>query len=136
MCQCAVANRLPADYDQYYASLAASNSTSAQDTPALTNLDEFGEDDEDVKPNVEYLDSLNEYRKRSRSTEDVGGDRGPSKTPKLNGHSPSNGFTPSVPQPEPEPPLMPAVEELAPEAPLDDPIVYGEYHATLRLHVH
>lgn len=31
------------------------------------------DDDEDRKPNVEYLDSLNDYRKRSRSTEDIGG---------------------------------------------------------------
>lgn len=30
------------------------------------------DDDEDRKPNVQYLDSLNAYRKRSRSTEDVG----------------------------------------------------------------
>ncbi|GJE85312.1 TFIIE alpha subunit-domain-containing protein [Phanerochaete sordida] len=110
-------------YDQYYASLAASNVTSAQDTPALTNLDEFGEDDEDVKPNVEYLDSLNEYRKRSRSTEDIGVDRGPSKTPKLNGHTPSNGFTPSVPEPEPELPITSA-DEPAPEGLVDDSIVY------------
>ncbi|KAI0792285.1 hypothetical protein C8Q75DRAFT_752189 [Abortiporus biennis] len=67
-------------YDQYYASLAAS----AQVTPAIPDLgSEFGEE-EDVKPNVEYLDSLNEYRKRSRSSEDPGG-RGPSKTPRLNG---------------------------------------------------
>ena len=57
-----------ADYDQYYASLAASADPSGQPTPGLS---EFGED-EDVKPNVEYLDSLNEYRKRSRSREDVG----------------------------------------------------------------
>ncbi len=57
-----------ADYDQYYASLAASVDPSTQPTPGLS---EFGEE-EDVKPNVEYLDSLNEYRKRSRSREDVG----------------------------------------------------------------
>lgn len=55
-------------YDQYYASLAASVDPSTQPTPGLS---EFGEE-EDVKPNVEYLDSLNEYRKRSRSREDVG----------------------------------------------------------------
>ncbi|EKM57664.1 uncharacterized protein PHACADRAFT_251430 [Phanerochaete carnosa HHB-10118-sp] len=110
-------------YDQYYASLVASNSTSAQDTPALTNLSEFGEEEEDVKPNLEYLDSLNEYRKRSRSLEDSGLDRGPSKTPKLNGHSLSNGFAPPAPEPEPEPPVM-AEEGPAPEGLMDDPIVY------------
>ena len=114
------------DYDQYYASLAASNAPSAQDTPALTNFGEFGEEDEDVKPNVEYLDSLNEYRKRSRSLEDNGLERGPSKTPKLNGHSPTNGFAPPVPEPEPELPSIP-LEEPAPEEALDDPIVYGKF---------
>lgn len=110
-------------YDQYYASLAASNAPSAQDTPALTSLGEFGEEEEDVKPNVEYLDSLNEYRKRSRSLEDNGLERGPSKTPKLNGHSPTNGFAPPVPEPELEAPAIPP-EEPAPEEPLDDPLVY------------
>lgn len=56
-------------YDQYYASLAASS----QPTPVLeTGGSDFGEEDEDVKPSIEYLNSLNEYRKRSRSTEDVG----------------------------------------------------------------
>jgi len=71
-------------YDQYYASLAASSTAaSAQATPTATgvpsssNSPDFGnsplyDDDEDKKPNVEYLDSLNAYRKRSRSQEDVG----------------------------------------------------------------
>jgi transcription initiation factor TFIIE subunit alpha len=90
----------------------------------LTNLSEFGEEDEDVKPNVEYLDSLNEYRKRSRSLENSDGDRGPSKTPKLNGYSQPNGFTP--PALDPEPPAM-AEEESAAEEPQDDPIVHGKF---------
>ena len=30
------------------------------------------DEEEDKKPNIEYLDSLNAYRKRSRSAEDVG----------------------------------------------------------------
>lgn len=56
-------------YDQYYSSLAASS----QPTPVLENGgSDFGEEEEDVKPSIEYLNSLNEYRKRSRSTEDVG----------------------------------------------------------------
>ena len=56
-------------YDQYYASLAASS----QPTPVLeTGGSDFGEEEEDVKPSIEYLNSLNEYRKRSRSTEDIG----------------------------------------------------------------
>ncbi|KDQ50382.1 hypothetical protein JAAARDRAFT_164904 [Jaapia argillacea MUCL 33604] len=58
-------------YDQYYASLAASSAPSTQDTPnGLAFNDgrsDFGDEEEDVKPSVEYLDSLNEYRKRSRS---------------------------------------------------------------------
>ncbi|KIP06485.1 hypothetical protein PHLGIDRAFT_13874 [Phlebiopsis gigantea 11061_1 CR5-6] len=108
-------------YDQYYASLAASAAPSAQDTPALTNGSEFGEDDEDVKPSVEYLDSLNEYRKRSRSSEDTGLDRGPPKTPKLNGHAIPNGFAPPS---EPEQPVVTAWEESAPQISGDDPDVY------------
>jgi len=74
-------------YDQYYASLAASSSaTSAHPTPTATgvpstssNSPDFpnsylndDDEEEDKKPNVEYLDSLNAYRKRSRSQEDVG----------------------------------------------------------------
>ncbi|KAI0761300.1 TFIIE alpha subunit-domain-containing protein [Trametes elegans] len=65
-------------YDQYYASLAASS----QPTPRLS---EFGEEEEDVKPSVEYLDSLNEYRKRSRSRDDVGTGSSTPKAPRVNG---------------------------------------------------
>ncbi|KAJ7707126.1 TFIIE alpha subunit-domain-containing protein [Mycena metata] len=59
-------------YDQYYASLE--NSAQATPTglsaPGSSDFGDFGGDDEeDVKPSVEYLDSLNEYRKRSRSHE-------------------------------------------------------------------
>jgi transcription initiation factor TFIIE subunit alpha len=65
-----------ADYDQYYASLAASATTSVLDTPGASLSDDFGdiadEDYEDRKPPIEYLDSLNDYRKRSRSREDEG----------------------------------------------------------------
>ncbi|KAG5220506.1 TFIIE alpha-domain-containing protein [Salix suchowensis] len=66
------------DYDQYYASLAASASASAQATPSATSApwSDFGDagndEEEDVKPSVQYLDSLNDYRKRSRSREDEG----------------------------------------------------------------
>ncbi|TCD60740.1 hypothetical protein EIP91_009608 [Steccherinum ochraceum] len=79
-------------FDQYYASLAASAAPSAQDTPGLPDLgSEFG-DEEDVKPSVEYLDSLNDYRKRSRSTEDVGEGSGMSKIPRTaNGTPEVNG---------------------------------------------
>jgi transcription initiation factor TFIIE subunit alpha len=57
-----------ADYDQYYASLAASAAPSTQHTPSgeFSVLDDF---EEDRKPNIEYLDSLNEHNKRSRSIE-------------------------------------------------------------------
>ena len=58
------------DYDQYYASLAASNAASAQATPCAF-ASELGEEEEQ-KPNIQYLDSLNEYSKRSRSVEDEG----------------------------------------------------------------
>ncbi|KAF9010136.1 TFIIE alpha subunit-domain-containing protein [Cyathus striatus] len=78
-------------YDQYYASLAASAQGSAQATPTALSApgsSDFSgtplpdEEEEDKKPNVEYLDSLNDYRKRSRSQEDVGVN-GPSKLPKV-----------------------------------------------------
>lgn len=74
-------------YDQYYASLAAASAgPSAQATPTATGVGSSSsgspsfsmpqinddDDEEDKKPNVEYLDSLNAYRKRSRSQEDVG----------------------------------------------------------------
>ena len=70
------------DYDQYYASLAASVDPSTRPTPGLS---EFGEE-EDVKPNVEYLDSLNEYRKRSRSRDDVGTGASTPKMPRTEEH--------------------------------------------------
>jgi transcription initiation factor TFIIE subunit alpha len=58
-------------YDQYYASLAASNAVSSQNTPKSgLGSEEFEE--EEQKPSVQYLDSLNDYRKRSRSKEDEG----------------------------------------------------------------
>ncbi|KAH7878639.1 TFIIE alpha subunit-domain-containing protein [Lentinula edodes] len=64
-------------YEQYYASLAASAVASAQATPSGSvpgslDLDDFGEDEEDRKPSLEYLNSLNDYRKRSRSQENEG----------------------------------------------------------------
>lgn len=71
---------LPVDYDQYYASLAASTNVSALPTPTAGGSHysseyggDFDDEEEDKKPNIQYLDSLNDYRKRSRSKEDVGG---------------------------------------------------------------
>lgn len=110
---------LPPDYEQYYSSLAVSAMPSSQNTPAMDNLNDFGEEEEDVKPSVQYLDSLNEYRKRSRSRDDRGDGRGPSKTPKLNGWV----DPPVVAQPEVQP-EVPLYEEVPPP-PGDDPIVYG-----------
>ncbi|KAL0062796.1 hypothetical protein AAF712_010334 [Marasmius tenuissimus] len=64
-------------YEQYYASLAASAAASAVATPSglsapgSSDFDNL-EEEEDKKPSIEYLNSLNDYRKRSRSQEDVG----------------------------------------------------------------
>ncbi|KAF9480590.1 hypothetical protein BDN70DRAFT_912638 [Pholiota conissans] len=149
-------------YDQYYASLAASSAAaSAQATPSATgvpssssNSPDFSnleEEEEDKKPNVEYLDSLNAYRKRSRSQEDVGvvaklkhakvenGVSGltngfVSGNGAVNGHGAANGFgqhlngiTPmSSFAAEAADALMHEVYESAeaePEEPLDDPMV-------------
>lgn len=58
------------DYDQYYASLAS------QSTPGSAPIDDFGEEEEeDVKPSVEYLNSLNDYRKRVRSEDEDASER-------------------------------------------------------------
>ncbi|KAH9969172.1 TFIIE alpha subunit-domain-containing protein [Russula dissimulans] len=56
-------------YDQYYASLAASAAPSTQHTPS-GEFSVLGDFEEDRKPNIEYLDALNEHNKRSRSVED------------------------------------------------------------------
>ncbi|PCH35008.1 hypothetical protein WOLCODRAFT_139687 [Wolfiporia cocos MD-104 SS10] len=73
-------------YDQYYASLAASAAGSALDTPIRSGPgSDFGDEEEDVKPSIQYLDSLNTYRKRSRSIEDVDGGLTTPKTPRTNG---------------------------------------------------
>lgn len=110
-------------YDQYYASLAASS----QPTPVLeTGGSDFGEEEEDVKPSIEYLNSLNEYRKRSRSTEDVGFATSNSgkKVVKLAYDHPGPG--PIIAS------ATPMLEALVKQQPLDvgvpqgqDPIVYG-----------
>lgn len=116
-----------ADYDQYYASLAASAAPSAQATPAVPDLgSDFGDEEEDVKPSVEYLDSLNDYRKRSRSREDVGMGGGPVKTPRTNGHEPSPlSYTNGVDIPVEAEILVNGMT--VEDVPADDPIVYGMY---------
>jgi len=60
-------------YDQYYASLAASAAPSTQHTPS-GEFSVLGDFEEDKKPNIEYLDSLNEHNKRSRSVENESDD--------------------------------------------------------------
>lgn len=158
---------LPASvYDQYYASLAASSTaasalatptgtgvpSSSSNSPDFPNSHLYDDDDEDKKPNVEYLDSLNAYRKRSRSQEDVGsaekikmakiGNSGEVKA--VNGHAngQANGFLgvngfghygngnrfsaefrDEVMQPQ-------AVDE-ALTIPEDDPMILGESSSTL-----
>ncbi|KZT69099.1 hypothetical protein DAEQUDRAFT_750949 [Daedalea quercina L-15889] len=110
-------------YDRYYESLAASAVNSSQTTPAMVTLgSDFGEE-EDVKPSVEYLDSLNHYNKRSRSREDVDGGLSSAKTPRLNGHE-------SVHETTPVPESAPAEETLQEPAPdtesalADEPVIY------------
>ncbi|KAG6908052.1 hypothetical protein DXG01_006358 [Tephrocybe rancida] len=116
-------------YDQYYASLAASSSAaaSALATPSALSLpgsSDFGDlayqDEIDQKPSVEYLDSLNEYRKRSRSGDDEGANT-KTKVTKVDealngyGYSAENGIVPVEEN-------AVVVEDAQP--PADDPIVY------------
>ena len=146
-------------YDQYYASLAAAASamSSGQPTPTATAMgssvanspifsmfssrlhdEEEDDEDEDRKPNVEYLDSLNAYRKRSRSSEDVGQ---PSKVKAtkldnvngngngylLNGYGHRNGSSGSFEDDRGPPSSQDTLIESLPEETksLDDPICYG-----------
>ena len=51
--------------------MAASAAPSTQHTPS-GEFSVLGDFEEDRKPNIEYLDSLNEHNKRSRSAEDDG----------------------------------------------------------------
>ncbi|KAF8740047.1 hypothetical protein AX14_008956 [Amanita brunnescens Koide BX004] len=115
-------------YDQYYASLAASANVSARATPSASApaSSEYGDlnndEEEEQKPSVEYLDSLNDYRKRSRSRENEGVKR--TKQAKLEDEH-VNGFAPGPVQPNGFTDARPvADEELSPAPLLDDPIVY------------
>jgi transcription initiation factor TFIIE subunit alpha len=119
---------LGADYDQYYASLAASSAPSSQDTPsglgvpAGSDFGDFDNEEEDRKPSVQYLDSLNDYRKRSRSMEDEGRSPG-KKTARVSELSSyygnPNGLSPNV--------LVELAVSGGAEDPglEDDPMVYG-----------
>ncbi|KAF6764118.1 transcription initiation factor TFIIE alpha subunit [Ephemerocybe angulata] len=85
----AYANQEAELYDQYYATLAAASTSSSTPvsslpTPSAFGMSEYGyenDEEEDKKPSIKYLESLSEYRKRSRSIDDVG--TGGPKTPKL-----------------------------------------------------
>lgn len=98
-------------YEKYYDSLAATSNSSAQDTPVnATAGDDFGgEDDEDSKPTVQYLNSLNDYRKRSRTKEDEG-------LPAAKIARVEEPPKPNIPQPDIVPVVAPA--EMA-----DDPLI-------------
>ena len=145
-------------YDQYYASLAVAAS-SGQPTPTATamgssaanspifsvfnsQLNDDDEDDEDRKPNVEYLDSLNSYRKRSRSAEDVGQPSrvkatrldtvsGVNGNGYLNGYGNRSGSSGSLAGSEPpqsqETLMGSQPQEMGSRAiePVDDPVCYG-----------
>lgn len=69
-----------------------------------------------MKPNIEYLDSLNDYRKRSRSREDIGTG---SSSPKQRRTSPPESVA------ELANGVSSHVEAPAPVSAEDDPIVYG-----------
>ena len=86
----------------------------------MTNFSEFGDEEEDVKPSIEQLNSLSEYRKRSRSVEDVGSP-GPVKTPKINGMTTPNGFVSQEIAAAPET----VVEEEVNPGLAEDPLVMG-----------
>lgn len=92
----------------------------------MASFGDFGEEEEDVKPSVEYLNSLGDYRKRSRSSEDVGS-AGPVKTPKLHGLSTPNGLLSPVVGID----VFVDVGEDIKLAPSDDPTVMGLYSAPL-----
>jgi len=71
--------------------LAASAAASTVATPSglsLPGSSDFDhlEEEEDKKPSIEYLNSLNDYRKRSRSQEDVGSS-GKTKLVKVQGNA-------------------------------------------------
>jgi len=112
------------DYDRYYASLAASATASTNGTPSGLGFpggDDFGasDDEEDRKPSIEYLQSLNDYRKRSRSREDIGTPK--TKVARLTDNSggKANGHVTVPIVVEPQQP------DVADEGTLlDDPVVY------------
>jgi transcription initiation factor TFIIE subunit alpha len=83
---------------------------------------DFGEEEEDVKPSIEYLNSLNEYHKRSRSTDDVGVSTSSSgkKVARMDLNT----------QP-PAPVLEDVAMEMETQITGDDPLVYGNCISSL-----
>lgn len=123
------------DYDQYYASLeAASRPQSTAHTPALDFLDSDFEEEE-RKPSVQYLDALNESRKRSRSREDLGSRENKALRSNLGtpifSRSDSGSFGGPSPTPDTSGSTLGADGDMEVsvevDKPRDDPIVYGEY---------
>jgi hypothetical protein len=108
--------------DDYYASLT--NSTQSHSTPIFEDRDDFGNEEEDIKPDVSQLmhTSLNDYRKRARSPEpDL--DASASKSARLEEPTDSTG-------------LFEPADPLGNDPDADDPIVYGEdIHTVILLFV-
>jgi hypothetical protein len=105
--------------DDYYASLTSS--AQSHSTPVFEDRDDFGDDDEDIRPDVSQLmhTSLNDYRKRARSPEpDL--EAPASKAIRLEDPAVSVGLS------EPTDPV-------GAEPDADDPIVYGECMSTSML---
>ncbi|KAJ7645502.1 TFIIE alpha subunit-domain-containing protein [Mycena polygramma] len=104
-------------WDQYYASLENSAQATPTGLSAPGSSDFGGDDEEDIKPSVEYLDSLNEYRKRSRSHEGADTPNKLQKAEETNGWS--NGNLNGAVEVVPDVAMREEIEE-----PREDPIVY------------
>ena len=117
-----------ADYDQYYANLAAASSSVAPSglaPPTSSMHSGYGaeadeDEEEDVKPTVQFLGSLNDYRKRSRSQEDEGKNNRAGKSVKMEpGLQDASAFASLSAEQVEEPPQSQSTDNQ------DDPEVYG-----------
>ncbi|EEB92718.1 hypothetical protein MPER_08733 [Moniliophthora perniciosa FA553] len=123
------------DYEQYYASLAASAGASAQGNAVWSecsgsDFDNAEKEEEDQKPSMEYLNSLNEYRKRSRSLEDEGSDgkakvANTSTIVRVNGNGNGNALQTNITSHTME--SVPDGTQNGVAKSPEDPIVYGSY---------
>jgi transcription initiation factor TFIIE subunit alpha len=142
----AASNEAELLYEQYYASLAAtpnpgSAPTSTMPTPSGTQPSDYGldlDEEEDRKPSIKMLESLSEYRKRSRSIEDVGSAPKTPKIAKTDSNSSvaglANGFSDHLPAQFATPEFVAPVEpepHMYAQPPADDPLVYGMSALTL-----